>query len=365
MNTLLLSYPDLQDVVRRVGIDRLMDQLIDRLTAALVSYDADRTEIPVRAGFHYETPITGLIEWMPLLQKHSSVLMKVVGYHPESPDTLQLPTILSVLSKYDPNTGHLVAIVDGTFLTAMRTGAASAIASRVLAKPDSRTLGLIGCGAQAVTQLHAIGRSFRLTDVLIFDADESAMDTFPGRVEAFVSPEVNIRPVSLVDLVASSDIISVATSVPIGQGPVFQAGETRPWLHVNAVGSDFPGKIELPGALLQRSYVCPDTLDQAIREGECQQLVTDQIGADIVQVTRRAAYYASKRNQRTVFDSTGWALEDQVALDLLLEYAEEYGIGSSIPIESVSGDPRDTYEFLRKTDDQDRDDVAAPVKLRS
>ena len=130
MKTLLLSQSDLHEIVSRVGVDRMMDQLIGRLRAALIAFDDAETEIPVRTGFHYEAPVPGLIEWMPLLAKNDSVLMKVVGYHPDSPDRLRLPTILSTLSRYDPNSGHLLALADGTFLTAMRTGAASALASQ-------------------------------------------------------------------------------------------------------------------------------------------------------------------------------------------------------------------------------------------
>lgn len=354
MNTLLLSHQDLQEIVRRVGIDKLMDDLIDRLTSALVLFDEDKTEIPVRTGFHYDTPVTGLIEWMPLLQKQSEVLMKVVGYHPQSPNTLQLPTILSTLSKYDPITGHLVALVDGTFLTAMRTGAASAIASRVLARPSSSTLGLIGCGAQAVTQLHAIGRVFDLTEVLIHDVDETAIASFAERSAIFIDDGINVRRAPVDELVAASDILSVATSVPIGQGPVFTSCLTNPWLHINAVGSDFPGKIELPKALLSESYVCPDSLEQATREGECQQLSAEAIGADLVEVVRRPLEFAAIQESKTVFDSTGWALEDQVAMDLLLEHASEFSIGSEIQIECVSHDPRDPYEFLTGTSERDR-----------
>lgn len=346
MKTLLLSQSDLHEIVSRVGVDRMMDELIARLRTALIAFDTAETEIPVRAGFHYEAPVPGLIEWMPLLAKNESVLMKIVGYHPDSPDKLRLPTILSTLSRYDPTSGHLLALVDGTFLTAMRTGAASALASQALAKPDSATIGLIGCGAQAVTQLHALNRMFPVTDVLIHDVDPTALKTFRDRVANFSSNGFRIHPTPVSELVASSDILCVATSVPIGAGPVFAAQETRPWLHVNAVGSDFPGKIECPRDLLLRSFVCPDVPGQAMREGECQQLTAAQIGADFATLIKDAESYEALRLRTSVFDSTGWALEDQVALSLLLEIAQAFDLGTDIQIENVSMDPRSPYEFL-------------------
>lgn len=349
MKTLLISHSDLNEIVVRVGVDRMMDELISRLKTALISFDETKTEIPVRAGFHYEVPVTGLIEWMPLLEKQRSVLMKIVGYHPDSPDTLKLPTILSTLSKYDPTSGHLVALADGTFLTAMRTGAASAVASLAMARPDSSTLGLVGCGAQAVTQLHALSRVFELNDVLIYDIDEAALKTFPARITACADDSLRIRHLPVEQVVAHADILCVATSVAIGKGPVFEAQQVRPWLHVNAVGSDFPGKLECPRDLLVESFVCPDVLEQATREGECQQLSVEEIADDLVTVVRDGDAYTHLRQQKTVFDSTGWALEDQIAMDLLLEYGRDFCMGTEIEIECLSADPRDPYEFLTQT----------------
>lgn len=361
MSTLLLSHADLQRVVQRVGIDAFMDEMISRLDAALSDFDPEVTEIPIRDGFHYESPVTGLIEWMPLLEKHKSVVIKVVGYHPDSPDTLQLPTILSNLSKYDPATGRLLALVDGTFLTAMRTGAVSAVASRVLADPGSTTVGLIGCGAQAVTQLHALTRCFPVTDVLIRDADGAAMNSFPDRIRAYATPGVRIREARVGEIVATADILCVATSVGIGHGPVFTELNTKPTLHVNAVGSDFPGKLELPKQLLLDSYVCPDTLEQAMREGECQQLAREQVGVDLVTLIQNREDFYQYQAANTVFDSTGWALEDQVAMELILEYANAFQIGTQVQIECVSVDPRDPYEFLHDDAADDANNSHVPI----
>ena len=146
MQTLILDETDLGQIVARIGIDRFMDLMIDRLAVGFREFDDTQTEIPARSGFHYDDP-TGLIEWMPLHQRGDKVLMKLVGYHPASPARRGMPTIVSTLSSYDTQTGHLIAIVDGTLLTAVRTGAASAVASQWMADPDSKTLGLVGCGA--------------------------------------------------------------------------------------------------------------------------------------------------------------------------------------------------------------------------
>lgn len=346
MKTLLISHADMNAIVAHIGIDRFMDELIERLRLAFLEFDPAVTEIPIRAGFQYDAPVTGLIEWMPLLEKERSVLMKVVGYHPNSPNSLALPTILSTLSKYDPSSGHLEAILDGTFPTAIRTGAASAIASLAMAKPGSSVVGLIGCGAQAVTQLHALSRLFAIEEALLFDTDQHALESFPGRIAVFAPDQLKLRKAKLEEIVARSDILCVATSVEIGKGPVYPDLHTKPWLHVNAVGSDFPGKIECPLGFLERSFVCPDVTDQAMREGECQQLSASQIGEDLVGVVRNGGLQSNLQNRLSVFDSTGWALEDHVVMNLLLEHARDFNIGTEVEIESVTADPRDPYEFL-------------------
>ena len=346
METTLLSSRDVEEIVRRVGVDRFLDALVERLADAFATFDPDRTEIPARRGFDYHSPTPGLIEWMPLMSRSSEVVLKVVGYHPRSPAERSLPTVLSTLASYDTETGGLEALVDGTLLTAMRTGAASAVASGMLASPASRSLGLIGCGAQAVTQTHALGRCFDLDEILVHDADPDAEASFAARVSSVLPQGVAVRTAAPEEVAGSVDILCVATSVAVGDGPVFADCETRPWLHVNAVGSDFPGKFELPIELLERSFVCPDFPEQARHEGECQQLEPSSIGPDVIEVARGARDLEALRAGLTVFDSTGFALEDQVALDLALEYARELGVGSAVEIQGAGDDPRDPYGFL-------------------
>ncbi len=130
-------------------------------------FDPGRHVIPVRDGFDYQQPQIGLIEWMPALASGEAVTVKMVGYHPQNPLHLNVPTILSTVLWFDVTTGHLQSVMDGNLLTAIRTGAASAVASKVLARPDAEVLGLIGCGAQSVSQLHALSRVFKLRQVLL------------------------------------------------------------------------------------------------------------------------------------------------------------------------------------------------------
>ncbi|MEO0432448.1 MAG: ornithine cyclodeaminase family protein [Cyanobacteria bacterium J06656_5] len=346
LNTLVLSVEDIRLIVEHVGLDALMDEMIARLTQAFEQFDSTKTVVPVRTGFSYDHPHVGLVEWMPLFEKHRQIVVKAVGYHPQNPSLYSLPTVLSTVSAYDPASGHLVAVIDGTFLTALRTGAASAIATQHLASHSSQILGLIGAGAQAVTQLHGLSRCFDLTQVLIFDSDGAVSQSFSERVACLGLEHLAIRQAEIADIVATADILCTATSVNVDNGPVFPDQDLKPWLHVNAVGADFPGKFEVPLSLLDRSFVCPDFRDQAIREGECQQFKDlTKIGAELSNVVKNPDQYRHHQQQPTVFDSTGFALEDQVAMNMLLDYATELDIGTLVELESAAA-AKNPYSFV-------------------
>ncbi len=363
MDTVILTTNDFRAIARHVGLNPLMDECIARLRAALQQFDANDTITPVRAGFEYTHPEVGLLEWMPIMQRGEKAVVKMVGYHPANPERRQLPTILSTVSAYDTKSGHLIGLADGTFLTALRTGAASAVASEVLAVPDAGVVGIIGCGAQGVSQLHALSRVFRLKRALIYDIDPAVSESFARRT-AFLN--IPVYPVPLPQLLLESDILCTATSVEVGKGPVFEDRGLPAHVHINAVGSDFPGKIEVPRSVLQRSLVCPDFPAQAVMEGECQQLSPGEIGPDLVEVVKNAAQYAPCRRQSTVFDSTGWALEDLVVLELLIDYATELGLGQRLALESISRDPHDPYQFIYEAEGLPPLEftTAAPYKIR-
>jgi L-lysine cyclodeaminase len=344
--TLLLGPSDLRALVEGVGLDTLMDELIHALTVALREFDASLFQVPKREGFAVasDTRPAGALGWMPALRRGDTLTLRVAGSLPGNRAELGLPTLMATHGVYDVRTGHLMALMDGVFATALRTGAASAVASRCLAMPDSQVLGLVGCGAQAVSQLHALSRVFRLEQVLVHDVDPDAARSFVRRV-AFLG--LDVRPTLLPDLEARADILCTQTTVAPGAGPVISGHAMRPHVHVNAVGADQAGKVELPLALLRKSLVCPDFPAQARVEGECQQLHPDQIGPDLATVVQQPEEFQGWRERNTVFDSTGHALEDHVVTRLLLEHARRMGLGTLLALEGVGADPLDPYAMVR------------------
>lgn len=345
--TFLLSGESLQDIVQELGINVIMDELILKMYNSFVNFNSDNSIMPVRSGFNYMKPQEGLIEWMPIRDvAKEKVTIKVVAYHPQNPTLHLLPTIISTTSTYDTITGHLLSIIDGVLPTSLRTGAVSAIASRLMAHSDSKVLGIIGCGAQAVTQLHAISRVFSLDTVIYYDIDSNVSDSFRDRTN-LLGLDVQYIEGSINDIISTSDIVCTATSIGVGAGPLFEDVKTKEWLHVNAVGSDFPGKIELPKQMLLDGYVCPDYIEQAMIEGECQQLKPDQIGSDLITCLKNSEQYQFLKNQLSIFDSTGMSLQDQVVVDLFTNHAKEMNIGEYVFLENTKTDTQNPYSFLR------------------
>lgn len=348
LNTLIITGDHIQEIIQHIGIDSIMDQLIEESYKAFVNFDAEDSLMTARSGFNYQEPREGLVEWMPIRKiSDEEVLIKVVGYHPQNPEAFKLPTILSSVSTYDTKTGHLKALIDGVLPTSLRTGAISAIASKLLGNSKSSHLGLIGCGAQSVTQLHAISRVFPLKKVFYYDSDASAVQSFPSRVE-MLNLDCELISTDIEMILSESDIISTATSIGIGEGPLFEHRKTKDHLHINAIGSDFPGKFELPLEFLKQSYVCPDWLDQATIEGECQQLALEDIGENLSDCLKGADKLNHLKDKLTVFDSTGIALQDLVAANVFLKHAAQLNLGHNVIIENPSIDEKNPYAFLKR-----------------
>lgn len=339
-STRVLDAAAVAAVVTHVGLPGLFDLAVDRVHRVLAEHATGRVDLRERDGF---ATGPGLVEWMPAVRHGSSCVVKIVGYHPDNPVRRLLPTILSAILIVDAETGHLCTVLDGTFATAVRTGAASAVASRLLAAPGSAVLGLVGCGVQAVTQLHALSRVLDIEDVLVHDVDPVAAAGFAARARL---PEDIVRVTPVAEIERHADVLCTATSVAPGAGPVLPGDELPAHAHVNAIGSDYAGKHELPVGLLRRAVVCPDDIAQAVREGECQQLNPDELGPSLTELVARPERAEPLRERTTVFDSTGLALQDLAMAELLGELAAELGLGREIELEAGGADPRDPYGFV-------------------
>lgn len=343
MDTWLLSQNDMVRLLNVVGRDALMRRLIATLEEGFTELGhGRRAESPMRSGFTRTGDTPGVIEIMPHRDPGLDVTVKTVSYSPRNVDDHDLPTILGTVARIDDNTGRLVALTDGVLLTALRTGAASAVATCRLAHPDSQVVGLIGTGAQAVTQLHGLSLVMDIQQVLVYDIEDQHAKSFFDRA-AFLGLDIELA--SPERILAESDVLCTATSAPVGVGPVFPDGDHRPHLHINSLGADEIGKTELPVSLLRRALICVDHRGQARQEGECQQLAEDEIGPSLAYLCAHPEEWAHHRESLTVFDSTGVAFEDHLALDVIINAARELGLGTELSIECHPDDVLDPYSL--------------------
>ena len=343
--TTLYDVDDLAEVLTHVGLDAFLDELIVAIRDAATNLDPAGTEHKMRAGFDHHHPEMGLVEWMPIHRVGSAVAVKTVGYHPENPRRRSLPSVLATIALYDTTTGHLRSLCEGTLLTALRTGAASAVATDVMARRGPVTLGIVGCGAQAVTQAHALSRVRTITRVIATDTDADVAATFASRLAGTGAHVEVVGATEFAELVPAIDVLCTCTSVPIGEGPVVALDDARPDVHVNAVGADFPGKTELPLEFVRRALVVTDDLEQCLVEGESQRLDRHELGPDLAGLL--AQIDAIDVSGPTVFDSTGWSLEDLVAAELFVGHADRLGLGTPVELQAAPGDPYDPYASLR------------------
>ena len=346
MTTKVITSKDIQVICDTIGLDKIMQILIQRMLEAFNSFDKMKTTIPVRSGFNYKIPVNGLIEWMPLHDLGEQIVIKLVGYHPENPVSFDLPTILSNISIYNINNGHLECLMDGGLPTALRTGAASAVATEILSDENSEVLGLIGCGAQAITQFHALHQIRTIKKVLFYDIDEPTMKLFPEHCDSFEHDCILVES-TIEDILNGSDIICTATSIAQHEGPLFKDFKVKDHVHINAVGSDFPGKTEIPYNLLSSCYVVPDFKEQAEIEGESQQLSEAQIGYELEHVVKNRNQFKGYQQRKTVFDSTGYPLEDKVVAEMFLEFANSMNIGLEIELECNFDNSKNPYSFVK------------------
>ena len=232
---------------------------------------------------------------------------------------------------FDPETGRASALVSANYLTGVRTGAASAIASKYLSRPDSSVLGIIGTGVQSAYQLRATLAVRPIRKVYAWDPSAENLATF-GRTVT----ELGLAYASQTDCQAVAANADILITVTPSQRALVEKSWVRAGTHISAMGADTRGKQELDPALVASAALFVDEAAQAITIGECQHaynagLITEQslrgsIGAVI------AGFCDGRRNAQeiTLFDGTGVALQDLVVADLAVRLAATRGLGTRV-----------------------------------
>jgi alanine dehydrogenase len=254
--------------------------------------------------------------------------MKWVNAHPQN-RTNNLPSVMAILIYNDPETGYPLAIMDATGITASRTGAAAAIASKYLARTDTRTLGIIGAGSQAYTQILAHIEIFGLDRINVYDLSEAAVDNLKNSL-----PDVPIKSTSI-EKAVHSDILCTLTP---SRQPVVKREWILPGTHINAVGADAEGKQELESSVLNEAKVVVDDIRQAASGGEINVPIRegsysiDKVHGVLAELVLGKKKGRISREEITIFDSTGIAIEDIAVAGFLYDKARNTGGFPSIDL---------------------------------
>lgn len=278
----------------------------------------------------------GISLYMPAyLEGMEALACKVVTVFKNNPERYGLPVILGKVFLQNPKTGDIICIMDGTYLTAMRTGAASGVATKYLAREDKhQTLGIIGTGAQAEMQIHAVVEARDISRVLIYDRSWDALTSFQEETADRIPCDV--IPVEHPDEILQADIICTATSSPI---PVFDGSKVKPGTHINGIGSHTPDARELDTTIIQRSILVGDSRDACfkeagdiiipLREGAIDE---SKFHAEIGEIVAGSKPGRTDADAITVFKSNGLAIQDAATAQLVYRKALENGIGATIEI---------------------------------
>ncbi len=323
----LLSRSDMASVLT-------MPDVIEAVEAGFRSA-GEKDHVPVRLPVQVaDRPAVAL--FMPAYLHGSRTLgAKVVSAFHDNPSR-GLPMITGFYVLCDAETGRLIALMDATYLTGIRTAAASAVATKYLARKDAKVLGIIGAGVQGRFHADAIAAVRPIERILVYNRTAE-------RGRAFVE-DLNSRGISCrltetaAECAAEADVLAVCTS---SKTPLFDGALVRPGTHINAVGVFTSDSQELDTTLIQRARVFVDTYEGAFEEAgdilvplRAGDIARDHVRAELTElVTGRKAGRTSEA-EITVFKSVGYAMEDAVTARLAYERAVASGTGTVFDLEA-------------------------------
>jgi ornithine cyclodeaminase len=360
LDTLFLSAPDVAGIVRRKGLKACLSGIADNIHADFLRWESfDKT---ARVAAHSSV---GVIELMPIADDQTFAF-KYVNGHPNN-NRFALPTVMAFGVLADVATGVPRLLGELTLSTALRTAAMSALAARTLARKSSRSMALIGNGAQSEFQALAFQYLVGIRELRLFDTDPAATAKL---VHNLRSSGLVIRVCSsTAEAVRGADIVTTVTADK-RNAVIISPEMIEPGMHINGVGGDCPGKTELHADVLRGAAVFVEYEPQTRIEGDIQQLPADFAVTEFWQVLVGQQSGRTSDAQVTVFDSVGFALEDYAVLRFMRDAALELGVGQSLELIPELADPKDLFASLaeqpqRRTHDGRRIDLEVRTQRRS
>lgn len=307
----------------------------DAVTAVenvFLEYGRGKTQMPAKIYLHLDK-YSGDFRAMPAyVQKLNRCAVKWVNVHPKN-QKFGIPTVMAVIILSDPTNGLPLCIMDGIYVTNIRTGAAGAVAAKYLARKDSKIAGMVGCGAQARTQLQCLLELFDFREVRVWGNKQISVKKF---IHDMKQTKINfITAKNIKECVKDCDI--VITTTP-SRKPLVKPEWLRRGVHINAIGADAKGKQELDPAILKKAKAVVDSFEQASHTGEINvplsrgSITKKDIYADIGEIVSGRKKGRTNPDEITVFDSTGLAIQDVAVADLIYRTALKKKIGRWIKL---------------------------------
>jgi ornithine cyclodeaminase len=337
-----------------IGIERVRE-LVDR-TGPAAFIEALATEIETdyrrwddfdKSPRHATHSPVGVIELMPISDGRQYTFKYVNGHPKNTTAGLLTVTAFGVLA--DVDTGYPRLLSELTLTTALRTAAMSALAARWMARPASRSMALIGNGAQSEFQSIAFHHMLGIRELRLFDTDPAATAKLERNLAALRLEGLRVvRCASAGEAVRGADILTTVTADK-RNAIILTPEMIEPGMHLNAVGGDCPGKTELHGDILRRpdARVVVEFEAQSRIEGEVQQMPADFAVTEFAAVLAGRAPGRASPDEVTIFDSVGFALEDFSALRFLhrLHLEARHG-GATVDLVPELDDPKDLFGLL-------------------
>ena len=314
-----------------------MREAIEAMKRAYAALSDGRAQVPLRTHLPVSPHNTASL-FMPAfvqMDDGEALAVKVVSLFPDNPKR-GLAFIQAAVLVLEADTGRAAALLEGSSLTAIRTGAGSGAAIDALSRPGSRTVAVFGAGVQGRTQLEAACAVRRIETAWVYDPNLEQAQKFVAEMAGKGGLPQDLRIAgSPGEAVSQADVICTATTAT---RPVFAAGDVKPGTHISAVGSYTPEMQEIPSETVKRAYVVVDSRSAALAEtGDLIQPIRaglfseDHIQAELGEILLGRKPGRTSDDQITFFKSVGVAVQDAVAAQLALQNAKKMNLGTEVP----------------------------------